>query len=183
VPVRPRGTGKSWYTGHLHDLDLLGGAPGDSSTRRLTAPSGHSLAQAQGSSATLAPGQGSGSASSSEGASTHLPAPHAGPGFGLSPSSYPYTVPQIAMPSQPLYFFPTTYPAMQPQPPQPRGPGASPNGADHTSPQSSGNSDPGVPRQPYFYVVAMPPAYVGGPVDPSRPTMPQYGGMPYPPPV
>ena len=187
VSAHPRGTGKSWYTSHLHDLDLLGGAAGDSSTRRLTAPSGHSLAHAQGSSATLARGQGSGSASSSEGATTHLPAPHVGPGFGLSPSSLPsYTVPQIAMPSQPLYFFPATYPAMQPQPPQPRGPGPSPNGADQTSPQSSGNSDPGVPRQqPYFYVVAMPPAYVGGPVDPSRPTMPQpqYGGMPYSPPV
>ena len=174
-----RGTGRSWYTAHLHDLDILGGGAGGSSTRRLTAPSGHSLAQAQGSSATLAPGQGS--ASSSEGVSTHLPAPHTGIGLGFGPplSSYPsYPVPQLALPSQPLYFLPATYPA--PHPPPPRGPG--PNGADHqASPQSSGNSDPGMPRQPYFYVVAMPPAYVGGPVDPSRPMMPY--GAPYPPPV
>lgn len=182
-----RGPGRSWYTGQLHDLDLLGGGGGGSSTRRLTAPSGHSLAQAQGSSATLAPVQvqGSGSASSSEGASTHLPAPHTGLGLGLPPSSYPpYAVPQLAMPSQPLYFFPAAYPTMQPpQPPPPRGPGLGlgPNGVDHGSPQSSGASDPGVPRQPYFYVVAMPPAYVGGPVDPSRQMM-QYG-VPYPPPV
>ena len=180
-----RGTGKSWYTGHLDDLDLLGGGGGSSSTRRLTAPSGHSLAHAPGSSATLAPRhQGSGSASSSEGVSTHLPASHAGPGFGLPPSSYPpYAVPQLAMPSQPLYFFPATYPAMQPQPPQGLGPGT--NGVDQVSPQSSGHTDPGVPRQPYFYVVAMPPAYVGGPVDPSRPMMPQpqYGGVPYSTPV
>ena len=174
----PRGTGRSWYTGQLHDLDLLGGGAGGSSTRRLTAPSGQSLAHAQGSSATLAPAQGSGSASSSEGASTHLPAPHVGHGFGVPPSSYPpYAMPQLAMPSQPLYFFPASYP----QPPPPRGPGPGPNGMDQTSPQSSGNSDPGMPRQPYFYVVAMPPAYVGGPVDPSRPMM-QYGA-PYPPPV
>jgi hypothetical protein len=181
-----RGTGRSWYTGHLHDLDLLGGGANSSSTRRLTAPSGHSLAHGPGSSATLAPAQGSGSASSSEGASTHLPAPHAVPGFGFPQSSYPpYTVPQLAMPSQPLYFFPGSYPAMQPQPPPPRGPGPgpSPNGADHASPQSSGNSDPGVPRQPYFYVVAMPPAYVGGPVDPSRQVMQYGGGVPYAPPV
>ncbi|KAH9032676.1 hypothetical protein EDB85DRAFT_1954930 [Lactarius pseudohatsudake] len=127
--------------------------------------------------ATLAPGQG-GSASSSEGASTHFPAPHVGLGIGPPPSSYPpYAVPQVALPSQPLYFFPAAYP----QPPPPRGPGPSPNLADQTSPQSSGNSDPGVPRQPYFYVVAMPPAYVGGAVDPSRPMMPY--GVPYPPPV
>ena len=181
-----RGTGRSWYTGHLHDLDLLGGVAGGSSTRRLTAPSGHSLAHAPGSSATLAPAQGSGSASSSEGASTHLPAQHAAPVFGLPPSSYPpYTVPQLAMPSQPLYFFPATYPTM-PQPPPQRapgpGPGLSPNGAGPTSPQSSGNSD-GVPRQPYFYVVAMPPAYVGGPADPSRQAMQYGGGVPYAPPV
>ncbi|KAH9015269.1 hypothetical protein EDB83DRAFT_2440231 [Lactarius deliciosus] len=173
-----RGTGRSWYTGQLHDLDILGGGAGGSSTRRLTAPSGHSLAHAQGSSATLAPGQG-GSASSSEGASTHLPAPHVGLGMGPPLSSYPpYAVPQVALPSQPLYFFPAAYP----QPPPPRGPGpTSPNLADQTSPQSSGNSDPGMPRQPYFYVVAMPPAYVGGAVDPSRPMMPY--GVPYPPPV
>ena len=181
--VPTRGTGRSWYTGHLHDPDILGGGVvGGESTRRLTAPSGHSLAHAQSSSATLTRGQGSGSASSSEGPSTHLPAPHAGVGFGIPPSTYPpYAVPQLAMPSQPLYFFPAAYPAVQPQPPPPpRGP--SPNGTAHqTSPHSSGNSDPGAPRQPYFYVVAMPPAYVGGPVDPSRQMMPY--GVPYQPPV
>ncbi|KAF8274690.1 hypothetical protein EI94DRAFT_1712890 [Lactarius quietus] len=178
-----RGTGRSWYTGQLHDLDVLGGGAADSSTRRLTAPSGHSLAHAPGSSATLAPAHGSGSASSSEGPSTHLPAQHAAPSYGLPPSLYPpYAMPQVQMPSQPVYFIPATYPGgMQPQPTPPRGPGPGPNLADQASPQSSGNSEPGVPRQPYFYVV-MPPGYVGGPVDPLRPMMQmQYGAVPYPP--
>ncbi|KAI0295912.1 hypothetical protein B0F90DRAFT_1748359 [Multifurca ochricompacta] len=170
--ARSRSSGRSWYTGQLHDLDLLGG--GSSSTRRLTAPSGHTLGPAPGSSATLAPHHhhGSGSASSSEGASAHLPAAHA-----LPSSSYPYPVPQLALPPQPFYFYPAAYPTMAPLPPPPLRP---PNGAEQGSPQSSGHSD--VPRQPYLYVVAMPPAYMTGPVDPSRPMQPAYG-VPYPPPI
>ena len=57
-----QGPGKSWYTGHLQDLDLLAGGPG---THRLTTPSGHAFGPAPGSSATLAPPPGSGSASNS----------------------------------------------------------------------------------------------------------------------
>jgi hypothetical protein len=61
------GPGRSWYTGQLRDLDLLGGGS-SSSTRKLTAPSGHSLGSPEGSNATLGPHNGSGSvASSSEG--------------------------------------------------------------------------------------------------------------------
>jgi hypothetical protein len=67
-----QGTGRSWYTGHLQDSDLLAG-----DSRRLTTPSGHAFGPAPGSSATLTPSHGSGSASnSSEGASTHLPTAH-----------------------------------------------------------------------------------------------------------
>ncbi|KAI9513019.1 hypothetical protein F5148DRAFT_1159963 [Russula earlei] len=157
--------GRSWYTGHLHDIDLLGTS---SSTRRLTAPSGHSLARAPGSSATLAPQHGTGSASSSEGASTHLPSAPAN-------ASYP-SVPTLALPPQPFYFYP--YPAMPQPPPPPR----AQDGKEQASPQSSGTSD--VPRQPYLFMVAMPPGYVPGPVDPSRSMLPMPAfGVPYPPPV
>jgi len=178
-----RGPGKSWYTGHLHDLDLLDGGGGGSSTRRLTAPSGNSFGRAPGSSATLAPQHGSGSASSSEGASAHhlpsAPAPH----------GYPYPVPTLALPTQPLYLYP--YPALQPPPlqpqPQPQKPPQPPpvHAPDGTyaeqaqvSPQLSGSqSQSGVPGQPYYFVVAMPPGgYMPGPVDPSRPPMqPAFG--------
>ena len=157
-----QGSGKSWYTGHLQDLDLTGG---DSSRRRLTAPSGHSLGHAPGSSATLAPFHGSGSVSSNEGASAHLPA-------APIPPSYPYPVQTLALPPHPFYLYPyTTIPQQQQQQqqeqeqeqkqqPLERAP-------EQLSPQSSGNSD--VPRQPFLYVVAMPPGYMPGPVDPSRP--------------
>jgi hypothetical protein len=173
-----RGPGKSWYTGHLHDLDLLEGGGGGSSTRRLTAPSGNSFGRAPGSSATLAPQHGSGSASSSEGAVSahHLPTAPA-------PQGYPYTVPTLALPPQPLYLYP--YPALQPPPlqpqpqpqksPQPSPPHAPDGTTEQTqvSPQLSGSlSQSGVPGQPYYFVVAMPPGgYVPGPVDPSRPPM------------
>jgi hypothetical protein len=164
-----QGSGKSWYTGHLQDLDLLAGG---SSTRRLTAPSGHSLGPAPGSSTTLAPFHGPGSASSSEGTAAHLPAAPTLP-------SYPYPVQTLALPPHPLYYYP--YPGMpqqqqqqqQQQQPLARTP-------EQVSPQSSGNSD--VPRQPFLYVVAMPPGYVPGQVDPARPMQPAFG-VPYPPPV
>lgn len=182
-----RGPGKSWYTGHLHDLDLLGGS---STMRGLTVPSGPSLGPAPGSSATLAPpAHGSGSASSSEGHITHLPSTHTHP-------PYPYP---MALPSHPLYFYP--YPAMpqpQPQPPPPQqqqqqqqqppplpvpvpAPARAPDGtAEQVSPQASSQSD--VPRQPYLFVVAMPPppGYMPGPVDPSM--QPAFS-VPYSPPV
>ncbi len=163
--VHTEGSGKSWYTGHLEDLDLLAGGSG---TRRLTTPSGHplghSLGPAPGSSATLAPFHGSGSASnSSEGASGHLPmAPTLPP--------YPYPVQTLALPPQPLYYYP--YPAMPP-PQQPLA-----GAPEQVSPQTSGNSD--VPKQPFLYVVAMPPGYTAGPMDPSRPMQPPFG-VPYPP--
>src|SRR6266403_4959 len=169
-----RGPGKSWYTGHLQDLDLLAGG---SNTRRLTAPTGHPLGPAPGSSATLAPIHGYGSASnSSEGASAHLPTAPALP-------PYPYPVQTLALPPHPFYFYP--YPAMQPlqqqqqqqqqQPPMTVGAGA----PEQVSPQLSGNSD--VPKQPFLYVVAMPPGpgYPPGPMDPTRPMQPPFG-VPYP---
>ena len=160
-----QGSGKSWYTGHLQDLDLLGGG---SSTRKLTAPSG-SLGPAPGSSATFAPLHGPGSASSSEG-SQHVPT---GPTF----PSYPYPVQTLALPPHPLYYYP--YPGMPPPPPQHQ---QSPlaRAPEQVSPQLSGNSD--VPRQPFLYVVAMPPGYAPGSVDPSRPMQPAFG-VPHPPPV
>ena len=161
-----QGSGKSWYTGHLEDLDLLAG---DSSTRRLTTPSGHPFGPAPGSSATLAPHHGSGSASnSSEGASAHLPTASTLP-------PYPYPVQTLALPPHPLYYYP--FPAM-PQPQQPPQPMA--HAPEQLSMQSSGNSD--VPKQPFLYVVAMPPGYAPGPVDPSRPMQPTFG-VPHPPPV
>ena len=179
-----RGPGKSWYTGHLQDLDLLDGGGGGSSTRRLTAPSGHSFGRAPDSSATLAPQHGSGSASSSEGASTHhlpsAPAPH----------GYPYPVPTLALPTQPLFLYP--YPALQPPPQQPQAqaqkspqpsPAHAPDGTfaeqAQVSPQLSGSqSQSGVPGQPYYFMVAMSPpgGYMPGLVDPSRPPMqPAFG--------
>ena len=179
-----RGPDKSWYTGHLHDLDLLGGGGGGSSTRRLTAPSGNSFGRAPGSSATLAPQPGSGSASSSEGASTHhLPS-------ALAPHGYPYPVPTLALPPQPLYLYP--YPALQapplqpqpqpqkpPQPPSAHAPDGTCAEQAQVSPQLSGSqSQSGVPGQPYYLVVAaMPPGgYVPGPADPSRhPMQPAVG--------
>jgi hypothetical protein len=172
-----QGPGKSWYTGQLRDLDLLGG--GGLSTRRLTAPSGHSLGPAPGSSATLAPIHGSGSASSSEGPSAHLPAAPTLP-------SYPYPVHTLALPPHPFYLYP--YPAMPPPPQQQQQQQQPPLARvpEQVSPQSSGNSD--VPRQPYLYVVAMPPAmppgYMPGPVDPSRQMQQQQPtfGVSYPPP-
>ncbi|KAH9966954.1 hypothetical protein BGW80DRAFT_1462285 [Lactifluus volemus] len=204
------GPGRSWYTGQLRDLDLLGGGS-SSSTRKLTAPSGHSLAPPQGSNATLEPHNGSGSAaSSSEGVSTHLPTAHVQP-----PHAYP--VPPFALSPQPLYLYPFTYHAM-PTPPQPPPPTSSssplpspsrsrqpnggaeklspqsspfpspstsrsrqPNGpAEQVSPQPSGQSD--FSRQPYLYMVAIPPGYLPGQVDPSRPMQMQPAYVtPYPP--
>jgi hypothetical protein len=173
-----QGPGKSWYTGHLQDLDLLAG---DSNTRGLTSPSGHPFGPAPGSSATLAPPfQGSGSASnSSEGASTHLPtAPTLPP--------YPYPVQTLALPHQPLYYYPFT--AMSPphQQQQQYYQQPIPHAPEQVSLQSSGNSD--VPKQPFLYVVAMPPGYGPGPVDhsrpmqPTQPTQPTFP-VPYAPPV
>lgn len=164
-----QGTGRSWYTGHLQDLDLLAG-----DSRRLTRPSGHAFGPAPGSSATLAPPHGSGSASnSSEGASTHLPtAPTLPP--------YPYPVQTLALPPQPLYYYPFPgMPSLQQQQQQQQPMAHAP---EPVSLQSSGNSD--IPKQPFLYVVAMPPGYAPGPVDPSRPMQPTFG-MPqaYPPPV
>jgi hypothetical protein len=193
------GLGRSWYTGQLRDMDLLGGG-GSSSTRKLTAPSGHSLGPVQGSSATLAPHNDPGSAaSSSEGVSTHLPAVHVHP-----PQAYP--VPPFALSPQPLYLYPFPYHAMPPppQPPPPPPPPTSsssplpspsrsgqpnggaekvspqsspfpspsrsrqPNGAaEQVSPQPSAQSD--FSRQPYLYMVTIPPGYLPSPVDPSRP--------------
>jgi hypothetical protein len=173
-----QGAGKSWYTGHLQDLDLLAGG---SNTRRLTTPSGHAFGPAPGSSATLAPlHHESGSASnSSEGASAHLPtAPPLPP--------YPYPVQTLALPPHPLYYYP--FPGMpqlqqqqqqQQQQPQPQPMMHAP---EQVSLQSSGNSD--IPKQqPFLYVVAMPPGYPTGPMDPSQPMHPTFGGVPYPPPV
>jgi len=157
--------GRSWYTGHLHDLDLLGGS---TSTRRLTAPSGHSFGRAPGSSATLAPPQGSGSASSSEGASAHLPSAHP------TNPSYPH-IPTLALPPQPVYLYPYA-----PMPQHPAPPVRAPDGTDQVSPQLSGHSD--VPRQPYVFMVAMPPGYSPGPVDFSRSMQPAFG-VPYQSPV
>ena len=173
--ARSGGSGRSWYTGRLHDLDLLGGS--SSSTRILTAPSGHSLGPAPGSSTTLAPRHGSGSASSSEGASAHLPAAHA-----LPPHSCP--IPQLALSPQPFYLYPTAYHAMPPPPPPAPSPMVSsplrqPNGTEQVSPQPSGQSD--VPRPPYLYMVAMPPGYLPNPVDPSRLIQMQPAPPPYPP--
>ncbi|KAI0246965.1 hypothetical protein BJV78DRAFT_1249740 [Lactifluus subvellereus] len=174
--ARSGGSGRSWYTGRLHDLDLLDG--GGSSTRGLTAPSGHSLGPAPGSSATLAPRHGSGSASSSEGASAHLPAAHA-------LHSHLCPIPQLALSPQPLYLYPAAYHAMPPPPPSaplPPSPSRQPNGTEQVSPQPSGQSD--VPRPPYLYVVAIPPGYLPSPVDPSRPIQMQPAYLPpYPPPV
>lgn len=162
-----QGTGKSWYTGHLQNLDLLA----DSSTRTLTSHPGHAFGPAPGSSATLAPLHGSGSASnSSEGASAHLPtAPILPP--------YPYPVQTLALPPQPLYYYP--FQAMPPPPPQQQQQPIA-TAPELVSQQSSGNSD--VPKQPFFYVVAMPPGYPPGPVDPSRLLQPTFG-VPYPPPI
>src|SRR5258708_4072939 len=59
--VHTEGSGKSWYTGHLEDLDLLAGGSG---TRRLTTPSGHplghSLGPAPGSRGAVDPFEGTG---------------------------------------------------------------------------------------------------------------------------
>lgn len=168
-----QGPGKSWYTGHLQDLDLLAGGSG---TRRLTTPSSHAFGPAPGSSATLAPRHGSGSASnSSEGASAHLPmAPTLPP--------YPYPVQTLALPPQPLYYYP--FPGMMPPQPQqqPQQQQQQPmaGAPEQVSQQSSGNSD--IPKQPFLYVVAMPPGYPSGPVDPSRSMQPTFG-VPYHPPV
>ena len=165
-----QGPGKSWYTGHLQDLDLLAGGSG---ARRLTAPASHAFGRAPGSSATLAPIHGSGSGSnSSEGASTHLPtAPTLPP--------YPYPVQTLALPPQPLYYYPfSAMPTPQQQPQQQPMAGV----PEQVSLQSSGNSD--IPKQqPFLYVVAMPPGYPPGPMDSSRPMQPTFGGAPYPPPV
>jgi hypothetical protein len=161
-----RGPGRSWYTGHLDDLDILGGG---SSSRIPIAPSSHSLGPAPGSSATLAPHHGSGSASSSEGASAaHLPTAHA------HHYKYPFPVPTLALPPQPLYLYP--YPAVPQQPP----PARKPDGTEQMSPQSSGHSD--APQQPYLFVVAIPPGYMTSPVDTSRPMQPA-SSVPHPPPV
>ncbi|KAH9954789.1 hypothetical protein BGW80DRAFT_390693 [Lactifluus volemus] len=59
------GPGISCYPGQLRDLDLLVGGGGNSSTRKLTAPSGHSLGPPEGLNAILGPHNGSGSAASS----------------------------------------------------------------------------------------------------------------------
>jgi hypothetical protein len=192
------GAGKSWYTGHLHDLDLLdggGGGGGVTSTRGLTAPSGHSFGRAPGSSATLAPQHGSGSPSSSEGASAHLPS-------APTQHAYPYPVPTLALPPQPFYFYP--YAAMQPhlqsqlqvlkpqqqQQPQPQQQSPHvPEGtcAEQVSPQLSSQSD--IQRQPYLFMVAMPPTamppggYMPGPVDPSHTPMQPAFGVPFSSPV
>ncbi|KAI0287294.1 hypothetical protein BC826DRAFT_56618 [Russula brevipes] len=161
-----RGPDRSWYTGHLDDLDILGGG---SSSRIPIAPSGHSLRPAPGSSATLAPHHGSGSASSSEGASAaHLPSTH------THHYKYPFPVPTLALPPQPLYLYP--YPAVPPPPP----PARKPDRTEQMSPQSSGHSD--VPQQPYLFVVAIPPGYMPGPVDTSRPMQPA-SSVPHSPPV
>ena len=166
-----QGPGKSWYTGHLQDLDLLAG---DSNTRGFTTPSGHAFGPAPGSSATLAPPlHGSGSASnSSEGASTHLPTAPSLP-------QYPYPVQTLALPHHPLYYYPfTAMPPPHQQQPQQQ---PIPHAPEQVSLQSSGNSD--VPKQPFLYVVAMPPGYAPGPVDHSQPMMQPTYGVPYPPPV
>ncbi|KAI0258361.1 hypothetical protein BC834DRAFT_847420 [Gloeopeniophorella convolvens] len=165
--VRSPGSGRSWYTGQITDLDLLGGP----SMRRPAGASAHPPGHASGSGATLAPRHGSGSASSSEAASAHLPAPHS------HPPPYFYPVSQLTLPHpQPLFFYPTAYPAMMPPRPPP--------GSEQPSPQSSGGGYSEVPlQQPYVYMVAMPPGYVGGPPDPSRPTPHTAYGVPYPPPV
>ena len=169
-----QGPGKSWYTGHLEDLDLLAG---DSNTRRFTTPSGHAFGPAPGSSATLAPplhGSGSGS-NSSEGASTHLPmAPTLPP--------YPYPVQTLALPHQPLYYYPFTAMA-PPHQQQQQQQQQMPHVPEPVSLQSSGNSD--IPKQNFLYVVAvppgaMPPGYAPAPMDPSRPTQPTQPTFPVP---
>jgi hypothetical protein len=188
-----RGLGKSWYTGHLDDLDILGGGGGSgggSSTRGLAAPSGHSFGRAPGSSTTLAPPHGSASVSSSEGASAnHLPSAPA-------PHVYPYPVHPLALPPQPFYLYP--YPALQAQllkPQQPPPPPPPPpqqqqqQQPEQASPQlSGGQSD--VSRQPYLFVVAMPPppaippgGYMPGSIDPSQPPMQPPFSAPYTSPV
>jgi hypothetical protein len=175
-----RGPGKSWYTGHLEDLDILGGGGSTRSPRGLVPPSAHPFVRAPGSSTTLAPPHGSGSASSSEGASAnHLPSAPA-------PQMYQYPVPTLALPPQPFYLYP--YPTLQPplqQPPKPQQSQSQlqqqpqqPQQPEQVSPQLSGQSDIVQRQQPYLFMVAMsPPAaippgsYMPGPVDPSQTPM------------
>ncbi|KAH9966956.1 hypothetical protein BGW80DRAFT_730248 [Lactifluus volemus] len=204
------GPGISWYTGQLRDLDLLGGGS-SSSTRKLTAPSGHSLGSPEGSNATLGPHNGSGSvASSSEGGK--YPSPDGtrtssacifcSPVRAVTSTSLPLSLHLHAMPTlpQPPPLTSSTSPLLSPSRSSQHNGGAEkfssqsspipspstlhsrqPNGAaEQVSPQPSAQSN--FSRQPYLYMVTIPPRYLPSQVEPSRPMQMQPAYVtPYPP--